>query len=404
MKSQFSFRTNPNLALYLIVFFLVLYMINHVFNGRFNSYDFQVYYRAAERLLDGQNLYRIVSDGHYIFKYSPVSAVYFIPLSLLPLELAKVIYWLASSVAFCIVLVLIFRMGDPQKTISGPGKLNLLYIISFICLGAFLELEIHLGQVNIFILLLLLVSAYCSLQDRPLMSGLLLALSIYLKPFGLILFAYYLYRSKFRDSLYFLLFTAVLLVLPLLFYGSFEMFIQQNRLWLQEIQIELNGKQDLLAPYNHTIFSVLARYTPLRWIEWTATGTLVFQLVVLAVLGFLFILLRISNRKKEDIFPVELALVLCLIPLLAHTNKNLYMFCGMVNAVLLIRFFQLHWVYRSLFIFGVLISSFNIIEIWGDELTFKLEAWSLIALGTLISWIVLYVSSIQGLVRGSKDS
>jgi len=80
------------------------------------------------------------------------------------------------------------------------------------------------------------------------------------------------------------------------------------------------------------------------------------------------------------------------------------MFCGMVNAVLLIRFFQLHWVYRTLFIFGVLISSFNIIEIWGDELTFKLEAWSLIALGTLISWIVLYVSSIQGLVRDSKDS
>jgi hypothetical protein len=404
MKSWFSFRTNPYLALYLIVFFLILYMINHVFNGRFISYDFQVYYRAAERILDGQNLYQIASDGHYIFKYSPVSAVYFIPLSLLHLELAKVIYWLASSVAFCIVLILIFRMGDPQKIISGPGRLNLMYIISFICLGAFLELEIHLGQVNLFILILLVVSAYCSRKNRPLMSGLLLALSVFLKPFGLILFVYYLYRSKFKESLYFLLFIAVLFVLPLLFYGSYDMFIQQNRFWLQEIQIEMNSKQDLLAHFNHTIFSVLARYTPLRWVEWTAVSTMVFQLVVLAVLGFLFILLRICNRNKEDIFPIELALVLCLIPLLAHTNKNLYLFCGMVNAVLLIRFFQLHWVYRSLFIFGILISSFNIIEIWGDELTFKLEAWSLIALGTLISWIVLYVSSIQGLVRESRNS
>jgi len=91
MKSQFSFKTNPYLALYLIIFFLILYMINHVFNGRFISYDFLVYYRAAERLLDGQNLYRIMSDGHYIFKYSPVSAVYFVPISLLSVALTKVV-------------------------------------------------------------------------------------------------------------------------------------------------------------------------------------------------------------------------------------------------------------------------------------------------------------------------
>ncbi|MFC2098439.1 glycosyltransferase family 87 protein [Bacteroidota bacterium] len=404
MKSFFSFKRNPNLTFYLIMFFLILYMVNHVFNGRFTMFDFQVYYRAAERILDGQNLYKIVSDGHYIFKYSPVSAVYFIPLSLLPLTVAKVIYWLASSAAFCIVLALFFRMGDPLKTIGGPARQNLLYLITFICLGAFLELEIHLGQVNIFILILLVVSAYSSRQNRPLVSGLLLAISVFLKPFGLILFAYYLYRSKFRESIYFLLFTAVLFFLPLMFFGSFEMFMEQSRLWLQEIQIEMHNKQDLLAHYNHTVFSVLARYTPLRWVEWTAVRTLVFQLTVLAIFGFLFILLRISNRSKEDIFPVELALVLCLIPLLAHTNKNLYLCCGMVNAVLLIRFFKLHWIYRSLFIIGILISSFNIIEIWGDELTFKLEAWSFIALGTLISWIVLYVSALQGLIRVSRKS
>lgn len=399
MKSFFSFKTNPYLAVYLIFSMLILYMINHVFNGRFVLYDFQVYYTAAGRILDGQNLYQISSDGHNFFKYSPVSAVYFIPLSLFPPVVAKVIYWLASSLAFCYVIILFYRMGDPNKTIISARRQNLMYLITFICMGAFLELEIHLGQVNVFILILLVTSAYCSLNNRPLISGLLLSISVFLKPFGLIFLAWYLYRMKFRESLYFLLFIIVLFFLPLVFYPSFEMFFEQSRLWIQEIQIEMSNKQNLLAHYNHTVFSVLARYTPLRWIEWTALRTLVFQLGVLVMFAILFILLRINNKKGEDLFPSEFALVLCLIPLLAHTNKNLYLFSGMVNAVLLIRFVNLNWIYRSFFIFGILISSFNIIEIWGDTITFKLEAWSFIALGTMISWFVLYISTFQRLVK-----
>ena len=393
LKTHLSFRSNPYLSVCLIFILLSGYLIIHIFNGRFTMYDFEVYYKAAERIVAGENLYQITSDGHYIYKYSPVSAVYFIPLKWLPLAPAKMIYWLVSSLAFCYVMILFYRIGNMGNTAIPAGRLNLLIMISFICLGAFLELELHLGQVNIFILLLLVLSAFYSLKNRPLLSGLLLSVSLFLKPFGLILLVYYLYRMKFREVLYFLLFTIIVLFLPLVFYRSFEMCFEQYRCWIHEILTELNNKQDILAPGNHTLFSVLARYTPLRWMEWTPFGTLIYQIVVSFLIGGLFLMIR--RIDHEWLFPVELGLILCLIPLLAFTNRNLYMFSGLATALLLIRFGSLLRIYRYLFILGIVISSFNIIEIWGETITYRLEDWSFIALGTMIIWIVLYISTYQ---------
>jgi hypothetical protein len=390
-------KSNPYFSVSLIFILLMGYLIIHISNGRFTLFDFEVYYRAAERLISGQNLYKIVEDGHYIFKYSPVSAIYFIPLSLLPPVAAKIIYWTFSTLAFCVVLLLFYKMGDRDSSSLSIGRQNILILISFLCLGAFFELELHLGQVNIFILLLLVLSAVFSFKNRSVTGGLLLALSVFLKPFGLILLAYYIYRMKARVVLYFLIFSLILFFIPLIFYGSFEIFIEQNRLWIQEIIAELGNKQDLLSKGNNTAFSVLVRYTPLRWVNWTSGATLVFQMVLLLVISGLFLLLRKVAGSYEGLVPVELALVLCLIPLLAYTNRNLYIFNGMVSALLLIRYQSLHRVFKYIFIMGILISSFNIIEIWGDTITYKLEDWSFITLGTMLIWIALYISTYQRL-------
>ena len=57
----------------------LLFMFAEIINHRFWLSDFEVYYKAADRILHSQNLYGISADGHYVFKYSPTSAIYFIP-------------------------------------------------------------------------------------------------------------------------------------------------------------------------------------------------------------------------------------------------------------------------------------------------------------------------------------
>lgn len=387
-----SQRLRHYYVLALIFVLLAGYMFIHIFNGRFTLFDFQVYHRAAGRLVDGQNLYKIAEDGMYIYKYSAVSAFYFIPLSWLSIGAAKVVYWLSSALAFCGVLVLIYQLGESALGRLEAGRRNLLMLISFICMGAFIELEIHLGQVNVFVLLLLLWSARLSLKGRPATAGFMLAASLFIKPFGLALMGWFLYRLKFREVIFSTGFMVILFLLPLFFYGSFEFYHDQNRLWIQELITELGNKQDLLAPRTHTIFSVLARYTPLRWIEWSPGSTLIFQFLVLIVTGGSFIWLRYRRPEIREIGIYEISLLFCLVPLILYTNRNLYIFTGPAVALLLTGFGRLGLWSRMAFIAGMLISCFNIIEIWGKTITACWEDLSLITVGTVIIWIVLYVN------------
>jgi hypothetical protein len=181
------------------------------------------------------------------------------------------------------------------------------------------------------------------------------------------------------------------------------MFIAQNISWFKEIIAELNTKQDLLAAGNHTLFSVLVRYTPLRWLDWNAQLTMIYQLFVLMLLGLLMLKLKEAGKYDKWSPAGELGLLLCLIPLLAFTNRNLYMFNGLASAILLLRFRNLHWIHKTFFILGILISSFNIIEIWGEHIIYLLEDWSFITIGTMMIWVVLYLNIYRSTVIFKRE-
>jgi len=55
-----------------------------IWRGNRSMADFTVNYKAGDRILHGETLYR-VQDEHYQFKYSPYCALIYLPLALLPL-------------------------------------------------------------------------------------------------------------------------------------------------------------------------------------------------------------------------------------------------------------------------------------------------------------------------------
>ena len=83
----------------------------------------------------------------------------------------------------------------------------------------------------------------------------------------MVLVALFIYRMKYRELLVFAGFCIILFFLPLICYGSLEMLLEQNQLWFNELFVELGNEQDIMTPETHTVFSVMAQYSPLRWIE-----------------------------------------------------------------------------------------------------------------------------------------
>ena len=88
-------------------------------------------------------LYR-VDDGHYQFKYLPAFALLAAPLGLMPLAIAKAL-WFAVSAVLMVVLLWLSALA-----ISPPRRpLVLLVVITFLAMAKFYAHELVLGQVNL---------------------------------------------------------------------------------------------------------------------------------------------------------------------------------------------------------------------------------------------------------------
>ena len=380
MKRIFETR---NLWLYFILFASLVLLIGEMINGRFTMHDLEVYHRTAERMLQGEQLYRIASDGHYVYKYSPTAALYFVPLALLPFAAAKVIFWVFLTALTIVVLSQLYKLAVASSgTVTERNKNILLF--AFLAVGAHVHREWHLGQVN-FILLSLYVFILKALLDKKQgLAGALLAASLFLKPFGLIFYPYLLIKGKYKAVLVSFAGILVLGMLPMLFYPSWQQFVQLNQSWITELTIELSAKQDLMAAANHTIFSVLARYTPLQYLLHTNMAIKVYQVLVLLGIGLLFLYFMWTGRKQNNSLVAEMAFLTTLIPMFAFTSQNAFLFTLPAIVVVQYNYPLLSVAGKTMAVAALLLIGANIRDLMGSRLYNVLEDASVYTFGAIL--------------------
>jgi len=164
--------------------------------------NFTVFRDSFFDLIHFRDLYT-GSEG--IFKYSPTFALLMAPFSGLPYWVGVVIWNLINS--FCLFLGIksLLHLSDKTK--------------SLILLYAVVELTTSLqnAQSNALIVGLILCAFSLLERDRYAFSTLLIALTVYIKIFGLIAFALFLfYRAKGRFAVWSLIWMTLLFLSPLL--------------------------------------------------------------------------------------------------------------------------------------------------------------------------------------------
>src|SRR6266550_624329 len=154
------------------------------------GYDFRAYWLAGRHLLTGAPLYPgpdTILGLPDEFRYMPAVAILFVPLALLPYEVALAI-WTALQVAVAAVvgIALIRPLPPSWRPWATAGYVFFLGLV----------LEVTLGNVNLISLALAL--AAWRLRARALPAGVLLAAAVGLKflPFNLLLF--YLAAGRWR--------------------------------------------------------------------------------------------------------------------------------------------------------------------------------------------------------------
>ncbi len=295
--------------------------------GRTAMADFEVNTKAGGRLLAGETLYR-TADEHWQFKYSPFSALIYLPLSLLPLPAAKAVWFLIVAAAVAAVILL------SRKIVAGTGPPSVLASgLAAAVLARFFLRELQLGQINavitailLFMVLELGISRTGLSPAAEARAGILWGCATALKPYAVIFLPYFILRRKLRPLVAGLIVIAVSLVVPVPFYG-FSGLGTVLREWIQTLSRSTPGLFD--TQDNVSLLALFVKGTgdvPLATILFAATTGVLALLTLAAVL---------KGKALADPLPLEAGLLLLFIPLLSPLGWD-YTFLSAYLAVLVV--------------------------------------------------------------------
>ena len=132
-------------ALGLTVGLLLILLFTFLLNSHPDFSDYQVYYDAGIKALKGATVYDV--DGHYQFKYAPVTALFFgVTLTLIPLTLSKVVFYIVMLAGWLLFLYQLIVASMPGR--DARGRLSILGFIVLIFIIPLRD-ELKLGQINL---------------------------------------------------------------------------------------------------------------------------------------------------------------------------------------------------------------------------------------------------------------
>ena len=264
--------------------------------------DFEVYWEGSVHAAAGEPLYRD-DAGHYVYKYFPAFAVLLIPLGLLPLPVAKAL-WFAASVVLLVLLIRLSREFLAERRASAAFLTGAIIVV----LGKFFGRELVLGQANLLFGMLMVWAVLAMRSRRESLAGVLVALTIAIKPYG-ILFLPWLVARKQMASINAAAITILgVVVLPVPFYGIDGTIGLYRDWWMTVTETTAST---LTSGDSVSFASMFAK--------WLVPGPLATSLATITSLGAIAMVVSVFKRRSDVRFPeaTEAALLLMLVPMLS---------------------------------------------------------------------------------------
>ena len=183
--------------------------------------DFKVYYKAGERVMQGDlDLYNFKKDGIFSFKYSPFSALVFTPLALTDLKTSQKIWCFFNALAFLLTFYLSWKILIHLN--GRPERIALLLLLTLISLARPILNNAMQANVNMFLALIINSSIYYSLKGKKVLAGLILSLGVSIKIVPITLCGFFLFNKRFKEIFSTLGFTLLFFIIPFFYFGYDE--------------------------------------------------------------------------------------------------------------------------------------------------------------------------------------
>lgn len=325
-----NLRNDKTVGKFVIITGLIClgYYFLELANHRAQMADFRVYYDAANAFIHDTQLYGKafgVSSGFY--KYSPFACIPFIPLAVLPYSVASFIYYLIIVAAICWFMVKLFDEIHPNTNWKSGHKGWALFFVALF-MADHLERELHLGNVNLFLLIMAFAIFDFLRKNKNKSAGILFGVLLLFKPHFLILIPYFIWKKKWTTLFASAGSVLVGILLPTLIKG-YQGNIQLHAEWL----IAMKDHNVKLEESPNTMYGIVNHFLLNHHGGLWLIGLL---LLITAGLFALFLLRNKRVEKNEDIRFSEYFLLIALIPNLTHTDTEHFMWSWPLIAYVII--------------------------------------------------------------------
>ncbi len=272
------------------------------------DYDFISYLLSAKALLNGANPYH--TGTAFPFVYPLFLAMLLIPLSILPYWLTNFLWFGISLSALLFSVYFILRMATRHK---GLTQYIVPLIFLFILFFGIVQNNLLNGQVNFLVLFFCVLFLKYFQEDKNILSAFFLAAGVSIKIVPVIFLVFLIFRRRYGTIILTLLFTAALLLLPVIFLGReiYEVYAEYIREFLADGILRVAGRYHsgmffTLHGFISYIFPALAQY---YWIKVVSA-----LIVLLSLMGFEFAFIRQYRGYKyeNDQMPMMNSLFFCL--------------------------------------------------------------------------------------------
>jgi hypothetical protein len=265
------------------------------------------------------------------------------------------------------------------------------YLLLFVILVILNHLfrEIHLGNVNMFIVMLLCLGIQKTIDDKHILSGLFIALAIFIKPYLVILALPLLFHKKLKSIWSLGIWSGLLFIAPIVFIGL-DKFIQINSQWIHEI-----FQHGAYLYSNHTFTSLIRRYITLRVNDHSHLYFLI--AVIFSYVIIYFISLKkysaIAEKNNNTTLVFSYFVLFALIPNILITDTEHFLYS---TPIILFSIYYLYVNtnsnYTIAFVIFSILYGINSTDILGRELSGKFENYGILGLanlGIIITFLLL---------------
>lgn len=333
---------------------ILLLMAN--LNGRFIAADFEVYYFAAKAFLSNKQVYNIAFGDSTVgfFKYTPFTILLYIPATVLPIAVAKIINYMFISlcIIFTIYLSSTIVLNDIYCDKKIPG--NALLLITFLLSITFFNREVMLGNTNVFLLFSVCLVVGEKYIPWISLKAFFYAFVIIFKPYLLIITLPLIANRRFKVLAYISGFLLVFLCLPFAYTGI------KNGMSMYAAWIEAFTAHNSYINSPFTLDSILKNY-----LLGASNFDFTFVFIAIVVVGYFIMKLyqsKIEQSKDEQkqMFVLESFILLALIPNLVNTDRQQLLFSVPLIAFVLHYLLKLNKNKLFLFLMVVLFFFFSV--------------------------------------------